>query len=378
MKKIWNLGEKKAADLSLCKLVSVKDIADEYQIEADEGKRCVNIIAPQFELSGIKYPRDNYGEYYRFDASKKEEYPERNAYLAHHTSGAKLRFVTNTAYIRIHVRWGENEAPMYHFPITGAYGLDVYVGSGTDRRMVSIIAPFQYPNKGTEYYKDVYLGENGALKEVLVTLPIYGGIEELSIEMCESAYIGLPPKYTYEKPICFYGSSITQGACVSNPSKCYMHLLCNALNAPSINFGFSGSGKGEQVVADYVASKQMSAFFLDYDHNSPSVEHLEATHYNFYKTVRNAHPDIPIVMTSRPDYGQYDPTDVKARKEIVKDTYERAVSEGDKNVWYVDAAEFSPDEDKELYTVDFVHPNDLGHLIMAEALYPVFKKALEG
>lgn len=53
-------------------------------------------------------------------------------------------------------------------------------------------------------------------------------------------------------------------------------------------------------MAKYIASLDMSLFVVDYDFNATSVEHLNNTHYNFYKAVRDANPDIPIIIVSAP------------------------------------------------------------------------------
>ena len=53
---------------------------------------------------------------------------------------------------------------------------------------------------------------------------------------------------------------------------------------------------------DYVAGLDMAAFVFDYDHNSPSVEHLAATHGEMFRRVRAAHPQLPILLLSRPKY----------------------------------------------------------------------------
>ena len=47
--------------------------------------------------------------------------------------------------------------------------------------------------------------------------------------------------------------------------------------------GFSGSARGEEDFAEYLAGfPEMSLFVMDYDHNSPSPEHLAETHAPFF------------------------------------------------------------------------------------------------
>ena len=42
-----------------------------------------------------------------------------------------------------------------------------------------------------------------------------------------------------------YGTSITQGGCASRPGMAYTNILSRRIDAPFINLGFSGSGRGE-------------------------------------------------------------------------------------------------------------------------------------
>ena len=46
----------------------------------------------------------------------------------------------------------------------------------------------------------------------------------------------------------------------------------------------------------------MSCFVYDYDHNAPTLEHLENTHEKMFNTIRKAKPDLPILMLTRPKH----------------------------------------------------------------------------
>ena len=62
----------------------------------------------------------------------------------------------------------------------------------------------------------------------------------------------------------------------------------------------------------------------------------------------------------------------KERLEIIKSTYERALTQGDKNVYFISGKELmklSGDSG----TVDSCHPNDWGFYSMASAIYNVLK-----
>ena len=91
------------------------------------------------------------------------------------------------------------------------------------------------------------------------------------------------------------------------------------------------NAKGEPIMADYLATLDPSIFVLDYDHNAPNVAHLQATHEPMFRAIRAAHPDLPILMMTRPLY-RYTPDDM-ARLEVVRTTYLHALADGDKNAW---------------------------------------------
>ncbi|MBR6916255.1 MAG: hypothetical protein IKN36_07835, partial [Clostridia bacterium] len=177
------------------------------------------------------------------------------------------------------------------------------------------------------------------------------------------------------KPVLFYGSSITQGACASRPGLSYPAILGRRLDFEVINLGFSGSARGERVVAELIASLPLSAFVFDYDHNAESAEELERTHEPFFKIVREAQPSLPIIMISKAD-GLSGREQTLKRRDVIKKNYESALARGDRNVWFIDGTLIYGD-DAENCTVDNAHPNDIGFRHMVDAIYPVLKEALE-
>ena len=69
--------------------------------------------------------------------------------------------------------------------------------------------------------------------------------------------------------------------------------------------------------------------------------------------------------------------DAVARREVIRRTFINAVAVGDRNVYFLDGEKFFGEEDRELCTIDTVHPNDLGFYRMAKTILPVMKKILE-
>ena len=183
-------------------------------------------------------------------------------------------------------------------------------------------------------------------------------------------------QYALEKPVLYYGSSITQGGCASRPGNAYQAMISRRLDADFINLGFSGNAKAETVMCEYLASLDASVFVCEYDHNAPNADHLAKTHRPLYETYRAAHPDVPIVFVTKPDF--HPGTEDERRRRIVIDTYEYALSVGDRKVSFVDGAHLFDGPFADSCTVDGCHPNDLGFFRMAQKIGDAVEAALKG
>ena len=283
------------------------------------------------------------------------------------TAGGRVRFVTDSSYVAVSAELSS----IYQFSsmsIMGTCGIDVYV----DGEFGGIVRP-DVTNPDTHITDIVNMRKSGE-HVVEVNFPLYSGIREMFIGIDENASLKSAPKYTHDKPIVFYGSSITNGACASRPGLSYPARLSRMLDSNYINLGFGGLCKAEQAITDYIASLDMSIFVLDYDYNAPDADYLEKTHENAYLTVREKNPLLPIVMISCPR------ADLAAawstRLEIIKRTYDNAVAKGDKNVYMINGSEFFGEIGYD-YAADGVHPTDLGFDLMAQGILPTLKKILK-
>jgi lysophospholipase L1-like esterase len=90
--------------------------------------------------------------------------------------------------------------------------------------------------------------------------------------------------------------------------------------------------------------------------------------------VREKHPTLPIIMLSRPQ--DLNREALKARFEVVKATYDNAKARGDENVYLINGSTLFDGLDAD-YTVDAVHPNDLGFGRMAAAVAEILEKVLK-
>ena len=289
--------------------------------------------------------------------------------LSTHTAGIRARFCTDSPYIAIHVEWNE-QCRMPHMPFSGISGFDLYRVTGDNHKQtfVASLTPPVICDQG--YESQAYVPAQMA--EYVLNFPLYNNVSKLLIGVKQGSQWKAPNSYANDKPVIFYGSSITQGGCASRPGTCYQNFLSRALDMDYVNLGFSGNCRAEDTMIAYLASLPMSVFVSDYDHNTPTVEHLAATHEKLYRGIRQAHPHVPYVMLTKPDY--HDTPDERARRAIVMQTYQKAIAEGDANVYFVDGASLFAGDQSEDCTVDGCHPTDLGFYRFYRALLPVFER----
>ena len=288
--------------------------------------------------------------------------------LHEHAAGGRVTFATNSKHIAIacHVR-SIGKSP--HFTTVGSAGFDMHV---EDDFVCSFFPPYDY-NEG---YSASFSFEDSRERKILIHLPLYTAVESLYIGLEKGATIEAYDPYRDVPPVVYYGSSITQGGCASRPGNAYQAKISRELKVDHINLGFSGSAKGEEVMAEYIASLPMSAFVLDYDHNAPSVQHLRDTHGRFYEIIRKKNPTLPIVFVTAPDYHHREKTFVD-RRAVIMQNYVKYRAEGDKNLYFVDGASFYQNTDADFCTVDGCHPNDMGFYHMAIGMLPTMKKILK-
>ena len=287
------------------------------------------------------------------------------AYLYRNTAGGRVRFATDSPYLILRATMPKVHK-FNHMTMVGGAGFDLYVDD-PDTKGSQFIHAFKPPVTMTEGYEDIYRGPaDGKLRYYTINFPLYNDVNQVFLGLKEGSSLSAGLPYDREKPIVYYGSSITQGGCASRPGNAYEAMICRRLDRDYLNMGFSGSAKGEPAVAEYLATIPMSLFVCDYDHNAPTVEHLAATHYPFYEIIRAKNPDLPYLMISR--HAARPSKDADNRRAVIRASYERARASGDKNVYFLDGSTCFPDEWRDSCTVDTCHPNDLGFYFMARTI----------
>src|SRR5262249_46207719 len=158
--------------------------------------------------------------------------------------------------------------------------------------------------------------------------------------------------------------SITQGGCASRSAMSYQAILGRALNLDFVNLGFSGNGLGEPEVARTVAGIGAACFVLDFAQNNRTLDSLEKAYAPFIETVREKHPETPILAIT-PIYSAHeagaDPaqSEVQKMRDHIRQVVSRRIANGDRHLQIVEGTDLlGPAQGDGL--VDGSHPNDLG------------------
>ena len=291
--------------------------------------------------------------------------------LGMYSTGGRVRFTTNSPYIIIKATI-DGPHCLRIMTETGQSGFDLYaVENGKYFPIKAFSPPLDF--KGG--FSGVFDFSNEQERTLEINFPLYNTFYNLYIGLKEGCVLKPAPDYTIEKPFVYYGSSITQGGCASRPGNSYEGFISRKFDANYINLGFSGNGMGETTMAEYIASLDMSLFVLDYDHNAPTLEHYKSTHERFYKIVRKAKPNLPIIIMTRPKPIEFLSNEELERIKVAKATYLHAKRRGE-NVYFIPGYKLVGEIGLD-GTVDMAHPTDLGFYFMAKNLSKTIEKIIK-
>ncbi len=313
--------------------------------------------------------------YDRFPARAKGIVPDAVWGLSRHSAGMMVRFRTDAAQIHADYSVTSSRLAMPHMPATGVSGLDLY-GLDTDDhwKWIAVTRP-----ESQQMNVPLVSGLTAGQRDFAVYLPLYNGTQHLKIGVPEGArFEPIPPRT--EKPIVFYGTSITHGACASRPGMPHPAILGRRLNRPVINLGFSGSGRMESTVGKFLAELDPAVYVIDCLPNMAAAQVTERT-VPLVRQLRAAHPKVPIVLVEDRSYSNsWILENQKQRNETsraaFKEQYQQLLDAGVDLLHYIDGESLlGADRDD---TTDGSHPSDLGFFRHADAFEPVLKLALNG
>ncbi len=289
-------------------------------------------------------------------------------------AGGRILFSTDSSFVSIKAEYSAGAVPtVCNHCFT--YGFDLYKSDNSGKEV--FVGAYR-PVLGFDYHSAEFKVDtmsNRKMVSYTINLPHFSNLKKLFIGLEKGCRLDNGKKYRNDKPIVFYGSSITHGAAAGRPGNTYENFISQKYNLDYINLGFAGNAKGEPAMAEYISKLEMCVFVCDYDHNAPDEKHLRDTHYRFYEIIRQKHPDIPYIMISKPDFFR-NPTVNELRRKVIIDSYEKARALCDENVYFIDGETLFEGEFYESCTSDGCHPNDLGFYRMADKIGSVIAKAL--
>ncbi len=327
-------------------------------------------IAPgELDVVGLPWFRENGGEFWRLPARLEKTFPPAVWNLARSPSGARIRFRTDSATVSVRLEYpsAPNMRNMHAF---GQTGVDLYV----DGRYKGTATADAEAKLGKVYEQTWGAGPAGRMRDCTLYLSLYKPVKVIAVGVEEGAKVEKARPYALSKPVVFYGTSITQGGCASRAAMSYQAMLERMLNVDFVNLGFSGNGKGEPEVARAVAEIDAACFVLDFAQNNRLVESLEKVYAPFIETLREGHPETPIVAIT-PIYTTGMDGMVEAMRVHIRKVVSARIAAGDRRLQLVEGTDLlGPGRGDGL--VDGTHPNDLGFRWMAEGLAERLKKVL--
>ena len=289
--------------------------------------------------------------------------------LGLNSAGLAIRFSTNSRVIGM--RWTLlNYFIMHHMAGTGIRGIDLYMLDENDH--------WQFVGTGIPNGKDttktqiVVSGMDGKTHEFMAYLPLYDGVTRVEVGVTKNAEVGLPKRDILvrgkEKPIVFYGTSITQGGCASRPGMVYTSIISRASQKECINLGFSGNARMDKALVEMMARIDADQYVIDCLENC-TLKVVQDSAYFFLTYLAKKRPETPIYMVehiwfshalvNKPVHDQ-----IAERNEYWHNLYLQLRKEGYNNFRYIPADNLTgPDGEG---AVDGCHQTDLGFLRMSE------------
>jgi len=327
----------------------------------------------ELPIEGKGWTRPELTETYydRLPKAHEKEIPSAVWYLQKHTAGMSFRFVTDSD--KLNIRWKPrfDGLEMWHMPSTGVSGVDVYQWDEKKGwRYVNPPWPAPPKREGASYVWDVKPNA-----PIVVYLPLYNGLDYFRLGVKPGCIVRDAPVRAsgVVKPVVFYGTSTTQGGCVSRPGLCWTSVAARLADVPQVNLGFSGNGKMEDVMNDCLAEIDASCYVLDTCGNM-DVALLKERFEKFMRKLHARKPGVPIVVTAHP----WDDRFCTGRREFLRDLCARLKAE-DSALWKdLHFVGFEPEfEAEDSNTVEGLHLNDIGSLRLGQIVGEWLKRILK-
>jgi len=296
--------------------------------------------------------------------------------LSRHSAGLAVRFTTGATTISARWTLTSSNLAMPHMPATGVSGLDLYVRDKAGKwRWLACGRPGSKTNTA-----NLVSGIPAGKRTYMLYLPLYNGVTSIEIGIPQGSALALPPTRpaSHQRPVVFYGTSITHGACASRPGMPHPAILGRRFERPVVNLGFSGNGRMETEVAELLAEIDAAVFVIDCLPNISAKDVLARTK-PCIAILRKAHPTTPVLLVEDRSYSDAFLNAGKRERNrtsraALRKVFEELKAAGDDNLYYLKGEHLLGDDNEG--TVDSSHPTDLGFMRQADAFAEVLKPIL--
>lgn len=294
--------------------------------------------------------------------------------LSTNSAGLYIDFYTNSPSIEVKYQVG-GEYAFPHMPATGVSGVDLYAMEKSGN-WLWVRGNYHFGDTISYKFSGFKTDLPDNLQYFRLYLPLYNTVKWLKIGTDSDAIFRNIDTSGKQKSIVVYGTSIAQGACASRAGMAWSNILERKLNREVINLGFSGNGRLEPEIIDFISGLDASVYILDCMANFGSGKVLgpaeaKSRLKRAILDIRKSHPDTPILVVEHAGYsdGEIQPDRMLTYSDlnIATDEVFRELTEEKIPAIYLlkkDALGLGIDS-----FVDGTHPNDYGMLQYADAVF---------
>ncbi len=315
----------------------------------------------------------NTAAFTRFPSTMEKKVRKNVWNLSKHSAGLYVKFQTDAA--EIVVRYViDGDIAMPHMPATGVSGVDLY-SKGESEKWNWLQGRWSYKDTISYKFPQIKPSDTKSGRKYRLYLPLYTKVKWMEIGITDqSTFIPIKAEEK-EGPIVIYGTSIVQGASATRPGMAWPSILGRLVDKEVVNLGFSGNGRLEPEIVEFIASKDASYILLDCmanfsPHRQLYPQDVKTRTRQAVEIIRKSHPETPIIIFEHAGYSDGDLnltryqlyTDLnKATQEI----FDELQQEGQENLFLIKKEDLGLDIDS---FVDGTHPNDYGMLQYAKVV----------
>ena len=276
--------------------------------------------------------------------------------LSENSAGVSILFSSDT--VNLSVKWSiKHDLRMNHMTDAGIKGVDLYTKRNKNWQYTNTCLP-----NGKQNEQILFEDIEKKNREYCLYLPLYDTLTDMQIGLDDDSILD---NITFQnKPLVFYGTSITQGGCASRPGLVHTNIISRELGHECINLGFSGNGHLENSIGNIMSNIDTKLYVVECMYNVDK-KMIHERIKPLIKAIR-ANPqakNTPIVFMEQVliDMGHLNTafiSSVMEKNEELNKQIQKSINEGERDLFIIKHTG-AIDDDSEA-TVDGIHFNDLG------------------